>query len=292
MDLKKIISQGESETVEFKKSPGESKEIIKTISAFANTKGGRIFVGVSNSGKVLSVEIGKDTIERLTNQITQNTDPKINPHITVERIDEKQIIIIKVKESSDHLVLAFGRPYKRVGKSTIRMSKDEYERLILEKHKDKIQFDTQINLEITIKDINRDRLRWFLRKAKEERNYDINPETPLREALNRLNLIKDKNLTNTTILLFGKDPQKFFPQVKIRAGRFKGVEGLDFIDMKILEGTIPELQEKAMKFIMTHIKHAIFFDVNRRYDRWEYPLRALEEVLNNSLAHPQINSKK
>ena len=35
MDLKKIISKGESETVEFKKSPGESKEIIKTISAFA-----------------------------------------------------------------------------------------------------------------------------------------------------------------------------------------------------------------------------------------------------------------
>ncbi|MBA7588514.1 hypothetical protein ES708_30573 [subsurface metagenome] len=48
MDLKKIISQGESETVEFKKSLSESKEIIKTISAFANTKGGRIFVGVSN----------------------------------------------------------------------------------------------------------------------------------------------------------------------------------------------------------------------------------------------------
>lgn len=285
MDLKKIVSQGESETIEFKKSLSESKEMIKTISAFANTKGGRIFVGVSNYGKVLGVEIGKDTVERLANHITQNTDPKVHPHITVEKIDEKQIIIIKVKESSDHLVLAFGRPYRRVGKSTLRMSKDEYERLILEKHKDKIQFDTQINLKATIKDINRDRLKWFLRKAKEERNYDIDPETPLMEALNRLNLIQDKKLTNTAILLFGKDPQKFFPQVKIRAGRLKGVEGLDFIDMKVLEGTIPELREKAMKFIMGHIRHAIFFDANRRYDKWEYPLRAIEEVLNNTLAH-------
>ena len=150
MDLKKIISQGESETVEFKKSLSESKEIINTISAFANTKGGKIFISVSNYGKVLGVEIGKDTAERLVNQITQNTDSKIHPHITVEKIGEKQIIIIKIKESSDHLVLAFGRPYKRVGKSTLRMSKDEYERLILEKHKDKLYFDSQICKEATI----------------------------------------------------------------------------------------------------------------------------------------------
>ncbi len=70
MNLKKIISQGESETVEFKKSLSEGKEIIKTISAFANTKDGRIFVGVSNYGKALGVEIVKDTVENLANQIT------------------------------------------------------------------------------------------------------------------------------------------------------------------------------------------------------------------------------
>jgi ATP-dependent DNA helicase RecG len=40
-----------------------------------------------------------------------------------------------------------------------------------------------------------------------------------------------------------------------------------------------------MKFIAEHIRHAVYFDANRRYDRWEYPLRALEEVLTNALAH-------
>jgi ATP-dependent DNA helicase RecG len=244
-----------------------------------------IIIGVDGKGKILGISTGKDTVEHLTNKIISNTEPKIYPDILVRKFEDKNLIIIKVDKYPYDIVLAFGRPYKRVGKSTLKMSKDEYERLILEKHKDRLQFDTQVYLKTTIKDINKDRLRWFLRKAKEERNYDIDPETPLREALNRLNLIKDKKLTNTAILLFGKDPQKFFPQVKIRAGRLKGVEGLDFIDMKILEGTIPELREKAMKFIMGHIKHAIFFDANRRYDRWEYPLRALEEVLNNALAH-------
>ena len=44
MDLKKLISKAESESLEFKKSTGEWKEIIETISAFSNTKGGRVII--------------------------------------------------------------------------------------------------------------------------------------------------------------------------------------------------------------------------------------------------------
>ena len=119
MDLKKLISKDESEIIEFKKSTGEWKEIIETISAFSNTKGGKIVIGVSSFGKLLGVDIGKDTIERLTNKISQNTEPKIHPRITVRNIYKKSIIVIEVKESLDHLVLAFGRPFKKVGKSTL-----------------------------------------------------------------------------------------------------------------------------------------------------------------------------
>lgn len=285
MNLRKLISHDESETFEFKKSLGEWKEIIKTICAFANTSGGKVVIGLSAHEKLLGADIGKDTIESLTNKVVQNTDPKIHPRIIVEKTDGKSIIVIEVKESSDHLILAFGKPYKRIGKSTIRMSKDEYEHLILEKHGSKLQFDTQICRGASLKDIDRQKLRWFLITAKEERNFDINPKISVKEALNRLHLIQNNNFSNVAILLFGKDPQKFFPQVKIKAGRFKDSEGLDFIDLKLLEGTIPELREKAMRFVMEHIKHGVFFDANRRFDKWEYPLRAVEEILNNALAH-------
>ena len=285
MDLKKIISQGESETVEFKKSPSESKEIIKTISAFANTKGGRIFVGVSNSGKVLSVEIGKDTIERLVNQITQNTDPKVHPHITVEKIDEKQIIIIKVKESFDHLVLAFGRPYKRVGKSTLRMSKDEYERLILEKHKDKLYFDSQICKEATLGDIDNIKVKRFLERASFERRLDINPDINPKETLGKLNLIKKDKLTNAAILLFGKNPQKFFLQAETRCARFKGTEPLEFIDMKVFGGNIIDQREDALEFVKEHIKLHAEIKGTERIERWEYPIEAIREAITNAICH-------
>ncbi len=87
MDLKKLIKRDESETLEFKKSVGEWKEIIKTITAFANTRGGKIIIGISKSRELLGVEIGKDTIEHLTNKISQNTDPKIHPRIAMEKIN-------------------------------------------------------------------------------------------------------------------------------------------------------------------------------------------------------------
>ncbi len=116
----------ESETLEFKKSVGEWKEIIETVSAFSNTRGGEILVGINNNGEVNGVEIGKNTIENLTNKIKENTDPEIYPRIAPRTINNKTIIAIRIKESNDHLVLAFGRPHKRVGKSTVRMSKDEY----------------------------------------------------------------------------------------------------------------------------------------------------------------------
>jgi len=62
MNLKELITKG-SETQEFKKSLSEWKEIVETVSAFSNTKGGTIVVGISNNGKIHGVSIGKNTIE-------------------------------------------------------------------------------------------------------------------------------------------------------------------------------------------------------------------------------------
>ena len=57
MKIKELIKIGESETVEFKKSTGEWKEIVETISAFANKKGGVILVGVDEKKEICGVSI-------------------------------------------------------------------------------------------------------------------------------------------------------------------------------------------------------------------------------------------
>ena len=219
------------------------------------------------------------------NQITQNTDPKIHPRITVEKIDEKQIIIIKIKESSDHLVLAFGRPYERVGKSTLQMSKDEYERSILEKHKDKLYFDSQICKEATLGDIDNIKVKRFLERASFERRLEINPNITPKEALGKLNLIKKDKLTNGAILLFGKNPQKFFLQSETRCARFKGIEPLEFIDMKVFGGNIIDQREDALEFVKEHIKLHAEIKGTERVERWEYPIEAIREAITNAICH-------
>ncbi len=288
MDLKKLISKAESEIIEFKKSPGEYKEIIETISAFSNTKGGKIIIGVSNSGKLLGIDIGKDTIEHLTNKISQNTDPKVHPRITTKKINNKHIIIIEVKESSDHLVLAFGRPFKRVGKSTVRMSKDEYESLILEKHKEKLYFDSQICKKEALKDINRERVEWFIKDAKKQRGLDIDDSLSIEEILERLKLAKEGNLTNAAVLLFGKNPQKIFLQTVIKAIKFKGSDVTeDMLDFKTIEGDILTQLKKAEDFIFEHIPKQAWIEEGelQRQEKWLYPPRAIREALANALAH-------
>ena len=78
-NISKVLKDGESESIEFKKSTGEWKEIIETISAFTNTRGGIILVGVDKKKNIYGVSIGKGTIEDLTNKILNSTEPKIYP---------------------------------------------------------------------------------------------------------------------------------------------------------------------------------------------------------------------
>jgi len=75
------LKSGESETVEFKKSISDFNGILATVSAFLNTKGGVLLIGVDDDGEVIGVKIGKRTLEDIVNKIAQNTNPKIYPEV-------------------------------------------------------------------------------------------------------------------------------------------------------------------------------------------------------------------
>jgi ATP-dependent DNA helicase RecG len=285
-ELKDLIK--EREHVELKSSLSLINEIIEAVSAFSNTEGGKIIVGVSNNGKVLGVEIGKGTIENLANTIAQNTDPKIQPMIKVETIDKKKVIIIEVKESLDKLVLAFGRPFKRVGKSSPKMSKDEYERLILEKHKEKLQFDKDVCEEAEIEDIDNKKVKAYLKLREKNRNISSKIKLPIKQLLINIKAVTKIKPTNAGILFFAKDPLKFISHAQLRLVRIKGVKIYDnILDRLDCNGTLWEMVDAGEDFIRKNIRLLGFRTDKsfRREDRFEYPIRALREAIINGLIH-------
>jgi len=93
------VLPAESETVEWKQSLGEWKEIVETCAAFASSEGGTVYVGVGPKGEAVGVEIGKGSLEDLANKVKINTDPPQFPSIAVERLADATVVMIRVAQN-------------------------------------------------------------------------------------------------------------------------------------------------------------------------------------------------
>ena len=69
------IQKGEGQKTEFKTS--FQKEVIETVVAFANAKGGKVFVGVNDSGEIIGTTVSEESIQNHINTIKQNTQPSV-----------------------------------------------------------------------------------------------------------------------------------------------------------------------------------------------------------------------
>lgn len=283
--LPELVKKGESEKVELKPSLSQINEIVETISAMSNTRGGFIIIGVTNSGKITGIDIGEDTIERLSNKVVNSTEPKTYPRIRVEKFDGKGVIVIEVREAEDKPVLASGRAFKRIGKSTVRISKDEYERMLTEKKK--IYWDGQICEGTTLKDIDWKFVGEFFIPLYEKTSKKKLAGTP-KELLESLGCIKSDKPTNAGILLFGKTPQRFFLNSYIALARYKGkVEGAERLDYKEFEGNLFTQIDECDRYIKEHIatmSRLLPYQVQRE-DIPEYGLFSIRELLTNAVCH-------
>jgi ATP-dependent DNA helicase RecG len=223
-EIEKLIQQGEGQTVEFKLRPSE--EIGKAISAFANSNDGHIFVGVSDAKDIVGIS---EKMEMQVASIAHSCKPSIYPEIRKTEINDKTILVVNVKRTG--CIHAYKNiAYRRVGSHDQPLSPEEV--INFARNTGQLGFDDLICETATIDDIDEERIKWFLRKAAVERNLDIDSETPKSEVLSRLDLMVNQKLTNAAVLMFGKSPQRFFLQARIRCARFKGTTPLDFIDMK------------------------------------------------------------
>ena len=77
MNLSEVLRRGESETLEFKTSFNE--DVLESIGALANARGGTVLIGVEDTGSVRGVQVGKKTLEDWANRIQEASDPRLQP---------------------------------------------------------------------------------------------------------------------------------------------------------------------------------------------------------------------
>jgi ATP-dependent DNA helicase RecG len=280
MNIKGILAKGESETIEFKES--FDKEFIETAVAFANTKGGRIFIGIDDKGKIKGIQLGKKTLDEWVNQVSQTTEPKISMKSEKFSVKEKKIILFHILENRIKPVSFKGRYFKRVGSSNRQMGWEDITKLVLESAG--TTWDSLIEPQATLEDIDLEKVKKFVGLCNKTGRRPVpENEKPL-TTLEKLELIQKGKPTKAAILLFVKHPQRFYLQAILKMGRFKSETII--IDDKEIRGTLFEQIEEAMLYFRDRLQTKFEFTGEpQRKVVWEYPLEALRETVINAVCH-------
>ena len=171
------------------------------------------------------------------------------------------------------------------------MFRSEFERHLLARRP--FWFDASVSDDATTQHLSAQKIRDFLRDARDKRNLGISLRTSVSETLRKLKLLTDAGLTNAAVLLFGKEPQWHLLCSEVRCARFSGKDVTEsFIDMKVLRGSIINQVDDAERFVLNNIRRAAWVTPGQvaRQERWEYPPEAIREAITNAIVHRDYRS--
>lgn len=148
-----------------------------------------------------------------------------------------------------------------------------------------LTWDQVIQERATLDDIDEATIALFKKEAVPAGRLPDISGLSTKELLKKLHLLTEEDLTHAALVLFGKDPGQFYPNLFVKIGRF----GLNMVDMRfqeVCEGNLFQLLRCVMeqlekKFLIKPIR----FEGLRRLEELEYPVPALREMLLNALVH-------
>ena len=271
-----VMQTKESQTTEFKSSWRD--EYLKWICAFANTEGGKLIIGLDDNGNPVGIKDAKKLLEDLPNKCRDILG--IIPSVKSEKKKGKDIITIEV-EHSYAPISYHGKFYTRSG-STIQELKDkDLTRFLISKSgKD---WDEYIEENASVEDINIETIEKFKRIATKRIPFAKDESDPVR-LLEKLNLIDNGKIKRAAILLFGKNPKRFWTSAYTKVGKFK--TDTDIVSSDDIEGNLFEQVEKTIDLLRTkYLISEIKFEGIYRKEELEYPEEALREAIINAVIH-------
>ena len=258
------------------------KDAIETLAAFANTKGGKVFIGVSDRGEIKGTEIGKESVQNWINQAKQYTSHSIMPDVETVTIKSKNIVIFSVQESPIKPVACRGRYYKRIKNANHQLSVSEVVNLHLKTFN--TSWDFHVDEHHSEKDISFDKVQGFID------HVNTNREVPAMDGpltvLQKFELLRESKITYACFLLFMSGESSLST---IELGRFQTPTIIK--DGATLKADLFSEVEDVMDFIKKHINKAyIITGRPQREERWDYPLDAIREIVINAIIHRDYRS--
>ena len=280
-ELEILIKQGEGYNTEFKRAiPSKASDLADEICAFANAAGGVVILGVDDHGNTVGVTMDNVTRSRLQN-VLNTIEPRLDISVQELTRDGKTILCLECKSGNDKPYTVSGSIIVRNGPNSEKITSVQQMRDFFQQA-DKIFFDEGICKDFKYPDdFNADFFKEFLTTV------GISNSMPTETLLENLQLVNnDMKFKNGAVLLFGKEPQRFFPQAITRCLLFKGTNKVHILDDKTFPGNLIEQYNGAMAYLHQKLNlNYIIEGSGPRKEVLEVPEEALKEALVNALCH-------
>jgi ATP-dependent DNA helicase RecG len=287
-ELKKLVSKGESDTLELKKSTAQLRRAGETLCAMLNGNGGKVLIGVTSEGRIVGQKISDKTLRELAD-ILQKFEPP--PSIDRELVDvetDKDVLVLNAAANAEAMPYTFdGRPYQRIGSTTSIMPREVYQRLLSERATGRLRWENQITDVYGFSNLDQEEILRTVRLGIAAGRLPESTGSDSADILNRLNLTRKGKPGNAAVVLFGTRLMPDYPQCQLRMARFRGLDKSQFMDQRQIEGHAFALLEEAMLFLRRHLPVAgrIVPGLFEREDEPLFPLEALREALVNAFCH-------
>lgn len=154
-------------------------------------------------------------------------------------------------------------------------------------------FDASLHSSASLSDIDAEKLKSFVRLAQAKRGFPLPETEPAEKILTHLNLMQNERLTHAAILLFGKEPQRFFINSEVRCASFAGtIVEKPIPSYKVFKGTVFELVDQALEFVLTKLDYRIETRAESVSipGSYEIPREVVAEAIVNAIAHRDYTS--
>lgn len=279
MELKKYL--GETTFYEKKREVERNKvkNWLKTVSAFANGKGGILIFGVSDDDEIIGLEDCKKDSEFISEKIKTLIEPV--PNIEIKYLDEnnKNLLLVYVFSGNQTPYYYIGngsrQAFVRIGNESVVTRNHELNNLIL-KGSNQTYDSLNSNIDFDKASFSKLKASYYQNTRQEFLNSDFES----------FGLTRNGKLTNAGALLAD---ERLIYQSRIFCTRWNGIDKssgrMEAFDDIEVDGSILYQLDEVLRFIRVNNRKMWKKTNERRIEMLDYPERAVQETLVNAIIH-------